>query len=93
MEKEIVWTAVARADFWEIVSYLKTNWPAEVLNKFLSSLNLKTQLLKKQPKIGFKSSLHSNFRKTFLSKHYMLIYSITKDHIVIHRFKHTAMKK
>lgn len=93
MEKEIVWTAVARKDFWDIVYYLKENWPEQVLEKFSAALNLKMQLLRKQPKIGFKSSRYSRFRKTLLSKHYMSIYSVTKDHIVIHRLKHTAMKK
>ena len=66
-------------------------WPDDVLDKFSSSLNLKVQLLQKQPNIGFKSSIHSRFRKTLVSKRYMLIYSVTKDHIVIHRLKHTAM--
>jgi addiction module RelE/StbE family toxin len=92
MEKQVVWTAVSLKDFWEIVAYLKEFWPKEVLEKFSSSLDLKVQLLQKQPNIGFKSSKYSRFRKTLILKHYMLIYSVTKNHIVIHRIKHTAMK-
>jgi plasmid stabilization system protein ParE len=55
MEKEIVWTRQAEHDFWEIVTYLKECWPPEVLDSFEQALALKTQLLQKQPYIGFKS--------------------------------------
>jgi addiction module RelE/StbE family toxin len=89
MEKEIVWTTVAQNDFWEIVSYLKSDWPENVLNRFENVLRRKTSLLKRQPNIGFKSSKYSRFRKTLVTRHYMLIYSVTKEHIVIHRLKHT----
>ena len=91
MEKEIAWTAVAQNDFWEIVSYLKSDWPEKVLNRFENILRQKTALLKKHPNLGFKSSKHSRFRKTLITRHYMLIYSVTKEHIVIHRLKHTRM--
>jgi addiction module RelE/StbE family toxin len=90
MEKEIAWTAVAQNDFWEIVSYLKSSWPEKVLNRFEKVLHQKTALLKKQPNIGFKSRKYSRFRKTLVTRHYMLIYTITKEHIVIHRLKHTS---
>jgi len=92
MEKEIVWTAIAQKDFWEIVSYLKESWPEEVLDNFQKTLLLKSKILLKHPHMGFKSRKHSRFRKTLVTKHYMLIYSVTKDHIVIHRLKHTRMK-
>jgi len=90
MEKEVVWTPTAQTDFWNIVTYLKQNWPEEVLNKFSKALHLKIQLLQKQPHVGFKSSSHSRLRKTLLTPSYMLIYSITKDHIVIHKLKHRS---
>ena len=54
MEKEIIWTKQAENDFWEIVTYLKECWPPEVLDSFEQALALKTQLLQKQPYIGFK---------------------------------------
>ena len=92
MEKEIVWTAVAQNDFWEIVSYLKSSWPEKVLNRFQDVLYRKATLLQRQPKIGFKSSKYSRFRKTLVTRHYMLIYSVAKDHIIIHRLKHTKMR-
>lgn len=92
MEKQVVWTAVSRKDFWEIVDYFTESWPIHVLEKFSSSLNLKVQLLQKQPGLGFKSSEYSRFRQTLITKHYMLIYSVTKDDIVIHCLKHTAIK-
>ena len=92
MEKEIVWTEIAQKDFWQIVTYLKQSWPEEVLERFSHSLDLKVQLLQKYPHIGFKSTAHSRFRKTMVTKYYMLIYSIEKEHIVIHRVKHTSLR-
>ena len=92
MEKEIVWTATAQKDFWEIVSYLKESWPEKVLEHFQKSLLLKSKILLKHPHIGFKSRKYSRFRKTLITKHYMIIYSLTKEHIVIHRLKHVSLK-
>jgi addiction module RelE/StbE family toxin len=91
MEKEIVWTSVAQNDFWEIAEYLKAEWPEKVLSHFQQAQLQKTSLLKIQPHIGFKSHKYSRFRKTLVTRHYMLIYSVTKEHIVIHRIKHTRM--
>jgi addiction module RelE/StbE family toxin len=90
MEKEIVWTQVAQKDFWEISVYLKENWTQSVLNNFSHALFLKIQLLQKHPNIGFKSTKYSRFRKTLVTKHYLLIYSVMKNNIVIHRLKHTS---
>ena len=92
MEKEIKWTANSRKDFWDVILYLSENWPEVVVNKFYHSLNLKVQLLQKQPNIGFKSYQYSRFRKTSVTPHYILIYTVTKYHIVIHRLKHSSMK-
>jgi plasmid stabilization system protein ParE len=91
MEKEIVWTIIAEKDFWQIVSYLKENWPASVLEHFQRTLLLKTRLLQKQPRLGFKSSKYSRFRKTLITRYYLLIYSVTQQNIVIHRLKHTSL--
>ncbi|MBS1620704.1 MAG: type II toxin-antitoxin system RelE/ParE family toxin [Bacteroidetes bacterium] len=92
MEKEIVWTPVAQKDFWEIITYLEESWPEKVLKQFHKSLQQKAKLLQKQPQLGFKSSKFSRFRKTLVTKHYLLIYSVSKEHIVIHRLKHTSLK-
>ncbi len=92
MEKEIVWTDVAQKDFWQITAYIKENWTETVLNNFSQALFLKLQLIQKYPNLGFKSAKYTRFRKTLVTKHYMLIYSSVRDHIVIHRLKHTSMK-
>ena len=92
MEKEIVWTSTAQKDFWEIVLYLETNWPPEVLNRFHRKLGLKIKLLQKQPSIGYKSSKYSRLRQTLITRRYRLIYSVKRNHIVILRLKHTSMQ-
>lgn len=92
MEKEIVWTGIASKDFWSIVIYLEENWNEKVLDNFQRRLQLKIKLVRTHPQIGFKSSKHSRFRQTLITRHYKLIYSVKKDHIVILRLKHTSMR-
>ncbi len=92
MEKEIVWSNTAKNDLLSIVSYLKVNWPSKVLDDFTLFLDLKIQLLSLHPYMGFKSTKYSRFRKTIITKNYLIIYSIKKEHIVILRIKHSAMR-
>ncbi len=92
MEKEIVWTATAQNEFRDILFYLESNWTSEVLSTFQRKLELKIKLLQKQPNVGYKSSKYSRFRQTLIGRHYKLIYSIKRNHIVILRIKHTRMK-
>ena len=92
MEKEVVWTAIAQKDFWEIVAYLTDAWPPKVLDRFHQVLELKIYLLQKHPHIGFKSKKFSKYRRTLVTRHYLLIYSITSEHIVIHRLKHVRLR-
>ncbi|MFL5747035.1 MAG: type II toxin-antitoxin system RelE/ParE family toxin [Niastella sp.] len=74
MEKEVVWTAVAQKDFWEIVAYLSEAWPKSVLDRFHGVLSIKIHLLQKQPQIGFRSKKYSKYRRTLVTRHYALIY-------------------
>ena len=72
MEKEVVWTAIAQKDFWEIVAYLAEAWPKQVLDRFHKVLSFKIRLLQKQPQIGFKSKKYSKYRRTLVTRHYVL---------------------
>ena len=92
MEKEIVWTDIAKNDLQNIFHYLEANWPSKVQDDFILLLDLKIMLLSQHPFIGFKSQKYSRFRKSLITKNYLLIYSIKRDHIVILRIKHSAMK-
>jgi plasmid stabilization system protein ParE len=92
MEKEIIWTKNAEADFLEIVTYLTECWPQSVLLRFEKTLFLKLYLLQQHPQLGFKSRKFSRFRKTLVTKHYTLIYSVKREHIVLLRLKHVRMK-
>jgi len=90
MEKEVVWTPTAQTDFWNIVNYLKQNWPEEVLNKFSKALHLKIQLYKNNHMSGLRVYPVQGLEKLYLHLPVMLIYSITKDHIVIHKLTHRS---
>ena len=92
MEKEVVWTPTTQKDFWNNIAYLSQNWPQEVLHQFELNVDFKLQLISKFPKIGFSSKKYSRFRKTLVGKQIILIYSVSKNHIIIHRLKHTSLK-
>ncbi len=91
MEKEIVWTGQAQKDFWVIVNYIAENWPVSVVNDFNHLLNLKLQLLQKHPYLGYKSTKYSRYRRTKVNRRYILIYSVNRHHIVVHRLKHASL--
>jgi hypothetical protein len=46
------------------------------------------RLLQDHPVIGVRSSKHSKFRKTLIARQYVLIYSMSSQHIVVNRLKH-----
>ena len=92
MDKEIIWTDDAKNNLRDIIFYLKSSWPQNVLVEFSTLLDLKIKLLSKHPYIGFKSKKYSRFRKTVITKRYLIIYSIKKDHIVIFQIRRTSMK-
>jgi len=75
-----------------VVADLRTNWPAQVLDRFYSRLEFKLKLLEEHPNLGFKSGKYSRFRKTLITRHYMLIYSVRQKHIIMLRVKHTKLK-
>jgi hypothetical protein len=89
--REIVWTAIAQKDF----GILYIIWKAVGLQSFKqvsAGSATKNTSVTKQPNIGYKSSKHSRFRQTLVTRHYKLIYSVKRNHIVILRLKHTSMK-
>ncbi len=93
MAKEIIWTRNAEDDLLNVINYLKYNWPESVSEKFLGILYNKIRLLSLQPRLGRKTSFHPAYRRFLITRHNVLIYSVHRKHLVIHRLKDTRQKK
>jgi plasmid stabilization system protein ParE len=93
MVKEIIWTGNAENDLLNVINYLKYHWSETAADKFLSILFNKINLLSLQPRLGRKTSFHRAYRRFMITRHNVLIYSVHRKHLVIHRLKDTRQKK
>jgi plasmid stabilization system protein ParE len=78
MERQIIWTKLAEKNLINIVAYLEQNWSKHVLDTFKNRLKQKLNLLQTNPNLGFKSSIHSRYRKTIITTRYILVYTYSK---------------
>ena len=83
MAAKIVWTENALEDLNKLKSYLERNWPERVLTSVMDKLVNKLKVLQDFPYIGRASLKFPNRRRTLLTKHNLIIYSVYDDEIVI----------
>lgn len=83
MAVKIVWSENALEDLEKLKHYLEANWPQKVLISVLDRLVSKLQVLQNFPAIGRPSLKFPNRRRTLLTKHNFLIYSVKEDEILI----------
>ena len=93
MERQIIWTKLAENNLIDIVAYLELNWSKQVLKDFEKKLKLKLNLLQTNPRLGFKNSTHSRYRKTIITSSYILVYTYSNKAIEIIRIKHSSQNK
>ena len=83
MATKIVWSENALKDLEKLKFYLERNWPQKVLEAVMEKLVNKLEVLHTFPNIGRASLKHPNRRRTLITKHNLLIYSVKKDEILI----------
>jgi addiction module RelE/StbE family toxin len=83
MAYTIVWTANAKEDLQQIISYLKTNWSEAVAEQFVETVLHKVCLLENQPFIGIASTKEKTVRKLLISKHIALFYKVSEPNIIL----------
>ncbi len=64
-----------------IVFYLERNWSKAVAKKFLLRFYEKVDAIATNPAIGRRSPRHSSVRKILITKHNMLYFEVSSDHI------------
>ncbi len=83
MAKEIEWTATARAQYREVVSYLIDNWSVAIAEKFIDTVNRKLDLLIQFPELGRRTKNNTRIRKLVLNKQNSLFYEVQRHKILI----------
>ena len=83
MAAKIVWSENALEDLEGLKHYLETAWPPKVLASVMDKLVSKLQVLENFPNIGRASLKFPNRRRTLLTKHNLIIYSVKGDEILI----------
>jgi plasmid stabilization system protein ParE len=83
MAAKIVWSENALEDLENLKLYLERNWPEQVLNLVMKKLVNKLAVLEIYPNIGRASIKYPNRRRTLLTKHNLIIYSVKSNEILI----------
>lgn len=89
MAAKIVWSENALEDLENLKAYLESNWPPPVLALVMDKLVTKLQLLENFPEIGRASLASPNRRRTLLTKHNFIVYSIKGDVLLIEAIFYT----
>lgn len=83
MAKKIVWTNNAKADLFQILSYLQNTWSLKIADNFSKIVERKVELLSQFPELGARSQKFRRRRKITLTSQSILIYTITGENLVL----------
>ena len=87
MNSTILWTSLAREDYYEILIFLKESYGEKSVVKFYNKIEKELSLIKSFPKIYPKSNFNENIRRIVIVKQVSLYYYIDdlKNEIIILR--------
>ena len=82
MAYEIIWTAEAETDLFNIMSYLKDNWSAVSAEKFIDNCYLKIERLSKMPSLG-RTTPNGYYRYYKIDKKNVLFFEVKENHLIL----------
>ena len=86
---QIIWTTIARNDYWKNIEYLESEWTLQDVYNFMDKTDDLIQLLMKQNLI-FKPSNYKDVFQVPVTKQITLYYKVLKDNeIELLRFWNT----
>ena len=86
---QIIWTTIARNDYWKNIEYLESEWTLQDVYNFMDKTDNLIQLLMKQNLI-FKPSNYKDVFQVPVTKQITLYYKVLKDNeIELLRFWNT----
>ena len=75
---QIIWTKVAKNDYWKNIEYLESEWTLQDVYNFMDKTDNLLALLMKQNLI-FKSSNYKDVFQVPITKHITLFYKVTDN--------------
>mgnify|MGYP001060450074 CR=1 FL=1 len=83
MALTVVWTQEAEASLLQIISYLESEWPEDIVRRFVRQVESMVEIIQIQPRL-FRASRHQkNLRKAIIHPHIGMVYKIEESRIVI----------
>ncbi len=88
MAHTIVWTELARNEYYDIVKYLLDKWGEKSASKFKNEVELQLSLISKMPKMYPKSSVKKGVRRCVVVKQVAMYYVEfeVEEKIIVARF-------
>ncbi|WP_439558372.1 type II toxin-antitoxin system RelE/ParE family toxin [Dyadobacter sp.] len=93
MAYEIKWTADARRDYTEIISYLYDQWGFEIADEFTDKLKHQLDLLSKYPFLGKKHRAFSSVHEFVLGRHQTLYYTVFDNTVLLMNIRDNRRSK
>jgi plasmid stabilization system protein ParE len=78
--KKIVWSKEALLRFDIVIDYLKSNWTEKEVISFVSETDRILKTIATNPE-AFRKSKKTNYREVLITKHNLLLYSVSGGHI------------
>ena len=82
MAYEIIWTAEAESDFFNIINYLRENWSVSSAQKFIDNCYLKIERLSQMPSLG-RTTPKGIYRFYKLDKKNVLFFEVKENHLIV----------
>jgi plasmid stabilization system protein ParE len=82
MAYEIIWTAEADTDFFNIINHLKDYWSLSSAEKFINNLYMQISKLSKMPSLG-RATSKENYCIYKLDKKNVLFFTIENDFLIL----------
>ena len=81
----VVWSELAKADYWNNIKYLESDWTSKEVSNFLNKVDEVIELLRKG-NVVFKPTIYKSTYQVVIYKQITLYYRISDNCIELLRF-------
>ncbi|QRR02745.1 type II toxin-antitoxin system RelE/ParE family toxin [Dyadobacter sandarakinus] len=93
MAFKVKWTAIAKENYREALSYIYDEWGGQVAERFTEELEAKIEVLVKFPYLGRQHSSLPAVRQLVVRKKQVLFYTVVDADIIILNLLNTSRKR
>lgn len=92
MKKNVLWSELAKIDYWKNIEYLIENWSESTAKKFIKEVDFVLDIISIYPEM-FQLTNYSQVRSALIFKQISLFYRVNDDRIELIRFWNNHMDK